>query len=245
MLNLSNKKIIITGAASGIGKAIAAQSVDCGAIVIAVDIDSDGLERLEKEKGKNNIIPFVFDASKMEQVELFFSEIEGYTGYPDCLINNVGIYYGKSILDYTQEEIDRVLEVNIKYAVYFSKKFAQYKMRNKEHGCIINMSSVSGQESSSDAIYGLSKAALIGLTKSNAMNFSPYVRVNAIAPGIIDTPMMKTISSSRLAQYRERELISEPLTPEQVANTAIFLISDAAKHYTGAVFDINNGCYLR
>lgn len=245
MINLESKKIIVTGAASGIGKAITLQSVASGATVIAVDIDNTGLDALEKGVAGENIHTFTADVSRSDHVEQIFNTMEKNDGFPDCLVNSAGIYYGKSIFEYSEEEIDRVLAVDIKSAVYFSKKFAQFKLQNKERGSIINISSVSGQEGSSDAMYGLSKAALIGLTKSNAINFSPYVRVNAIAPGIVDTPMIKAIPEKRLRAYRERELITDPIKPEDVAHSVIFLLSDAAKNYTGVVFDINNGCYLR
>lgn len=246
MLNPENKKIIVTGAASGIGKAITFQCVESGAFVLAVDIDASGLEALQKGTGEEKIQTYIADVSRFDQVEQFFNAIEkSGDRYPDCLVNNAGIYYGKSIFEYSEAEIDRVLAVDIKSAVYSSKRFAHYKIKNREKGSIINISSVSGQEGSSDAIYGLSKAALIGLTKSNAMNFSPYVRVNAIAPGVVDTPMMKTIAEKRLSAYREQELVADPIKPEDVAHSVLFLLSERARNYTGAVFDINNGCYLR
>lgn len=245
MVNLENRKIIVTGAASGIGKAITLQCIKYGATVIGIDINSSGLEILIRGIDNEKIQTFTADISKIEQVEQIFNSIESNSSYPDSLVNNAGIYYGKSMLEYNEEEIERVLAVNIKSAIYLSKKFSQYKMYNKEQGNIINISSVAGQEGSSDAIYGLSKAALIGLTKSNAINFSPYIRVNAIAPGLVDTPMLNVIPEKRLNTYRENELIVNTIKPEDVANTVIFLLSDAASHFSGAIFDINNGCYLR
>lgn len=109
----------------------------------------------------------------------------------------------------------------------------------------MNMSSVSALEGSSDAIYGLSKAAILGLTKSCAMNFSPYIRVNAVAPTMVHTPMMDTIPAWRKKEYLSHQLIDTPVLPEDVADTVVFLLSDKSKHYTGATFDINNGGYLR
>ncbi len=244
MINLENKKIIITGAASGIGKATALLCVKSGADVIAVDVNKMALEDLCREIVSKNICTYIADVSKHDEVDRVFEAIESNTPYPYALVNNAGIYYGKSVLKYTEEEIDKVISVNIKSAIYFSRKFAQYKLKNKEKGCIVNMSSVSGLEGSSDAIYGLTKAALVGLTKSNAINFSPYIRVNAVAPGIVDTPMLGTIPGYRIKKYREHELIEEPIKPEDVANTVAFLLSTAAEHYTGAVFDINNGCFM-
>ena len=109
----------------------------------------------------------------------------------------------------------------------------------------MNLSSVSGQEGSSDAIYGSSKAAILGLTKSCVMNFSPYIRVNAVAPTIVNTSMMDTIPEWRKKEYLSHQLIDTPVLPEDVADTVVFLLSDKTRHYTGATFDINNGSYLR
>lgn len=245
MINLENKTIIITWAASWIGKAIALKCIKYGAIVLACDINKSTLTKLKNECKEGKIQIFNIDVSKIEQITQVFDTCKKQKIHIDWLVNNAGIYLGKSIFEYTDEEINKVIEVNIKSAIFFSKNFAQYKIKNKEYGSIINISSVSGQEWSSDAIYGLSKAALIGLTKSNAINFSPYIRVNAIAPGIVETAMVKNIPKQRLKSYREHELINDPIDVWDVANTAIFLLSDAAKNYTGTVFDINNGCYLR
>jgi 3-oxoacyl-[acyl-carrier protein] reductase len=245
MINLENKKIIITGAASGIGRAIVLACVRRGATVFALDINQTALADMQAQFSGGEVKTFTVDVSDAKQISQIFDTFQKDNISFDGLVNNAGVYLGKSLLDYNDEEINRVIAINIKSAIFLSKEFAQRKMSNKEYGSIINMSSVSGEEGSSDAIYGLSKAALIGLTKSNAMNFSPYIRVNAIAPGIVETAMTKNIPKQRLQSYKEHELIKDPIKPEDVANTAVFLLSDIAKNYTGVVFDINNGCYLR
>jgi 3-oxoacyl-[acyl-carrier protein] reductase len=245
VITLNHKKIIVTGAASGIGKAITLQCLRLGARVLAVDIDGDGLYALSAASKNAGLRTLTADVSKHDEVKRV-SETLGRNGdLPDGLVNNAGVYLAKSLLDYREEEVDRVLSVNIKSAVFLSQWFGKIKMDGRQEGVIVNITSVSGQEGSSDALYGLSKAALIGLTKSTAMNFAPWVRVNAIAPGIVDTPMMKVIPEYRLKAYREHELVPDPILPEDVAHTAAFLLSDVCIHYTGAVFDINNGCYLR
>ena len=160
-------------------------------------------------------------------------------------MNNAGIYLAKNILDYQPDEIDQVLNINIKGSIYFSQMFGRFKLQNKQEGVIVNMSSVSGLEGSSDAIYGLSKAAILGLTKSNATNFAPYIRVNAVAPTMVQTPMMDIIPEWRKEEYLQQQLIHTPVTPKDVAETVIFLLTDKSKHYTGATFDINNGGYIR
>ena len=107
------------------------------------------------------------------------------------------MYLGKNLLDYEEKEIDFVMDTNIKGYIYFSKYFGELLMEKETEGAIINISSVSGMEGSSDAIYGMSKAAILGLTKSCAMNFSPYIRVNAVAPTMVNTDMMKNIPEWR------------------------------------------------
>lgn len=243
---LKNQKVIVTGAASGIGKAIVKQCLQEGAAVIACDVDQPGLTALENEMAAySNLYTYAVDVSKYEEVVSFFINIE--TKHPDItdLINNAGIYLGKSILDYDVENIDRVLSINLKGYIYFTQMFGKILLPIQRRGSIINISSVSGIEGSSDAIYGCTKAAILGLTKSCAMNFAPYIRVNAIAPTMVATPMMAAIPEWRKLEYFTHELIDLPVLPEDVADSAIFLLSDKAKHYTGATFDINNGVYLR
>lgn len=245
MFSLRDKSIIITGAASGIGKAMVLKCLEYEALVFAVDINESKLKNLKKEVSSQNLKIIKADVSKASQIKKVFTFLNKNRYEANCLINNAGIYNGKSILDYSESEVNKVIDINIKSAVYFSKLFAEHIILKNKKGIIINMTSVSGQDGSSDAIYGLSKSALIGLTKSNAINFSPYIRVNAIAPGIVNTQMQKNIPKERLKNYRKSELIKEPIEPTDIANTAIFLLSELSRNYTGSVFDVNNGCYLR
>lgn len=243
MIHLENRDIIVTGSASGIGRATAFILVELGATVHAVDINGDALKNLKKEGGES-IHTHVVDVADAKQVADFF-ELLMSDRFPDSLVNNAGIYFGKSILEYEAGDIEKILSVNIASAILFSKHFAQHAITRAVDSCIVNISSVSGQEASSDAVYGASKAAIIGLTKSCALNFAPHVRVNAVAPGVVDTPMMQNIPEERLRSYHEHELIQQPTKSEDVASTIAFLLSGAARHYTGAVFDLNNGCYMR
>ncbi|MFJ8257106.1 SDR family NAD(P)-dependent oxidoreductase [Peribacillus asahii] len=243
---LKNRKVIITGAASGIGKEIVKQCLHVGASVIACDINEYSLHELKRSIDDHYVLhTYQLDVSKYEEVAKFFIYVETEHSDVDSLVNNAGIYLAKNILDYQADEIDKVLDINVKGFIYFSQMFGKKLLQSQRKGVIVNMSSVSGIEGSSDAIYGLSKAAILGLTKSSAMNFSPYIRVNAVAPTMVNTPMMDTIPDWRKEEYLNHQLIDTPVMPEDVADTVIFLLSDKSKHYTGATFDINNGGYLR
>lgn len=243
---LNNRKIIVTGGASGIGREIVKQCLNEGASVIACDINDNALNNLKlTTKAGDSLHTYQLDVSDYKEVVRFFEFIKVEHSTIDGLVNNAGIYLAKNILDYQVNEIDKVLDINIKGFIYFSQLFGQILIENQRKGCIVNMSSVSGMEGSSDAIYGLSKAAILGLTKSCAMNFSPYIRVNAVAPTMVDTPMMETIPDWRKKEYVSHQLIDSPVLPKDVADTVVFLLSNKAKHYSGATFDLNNGGYLR
>ncbi|UPO90604.1 SDR family oxidoreductase [Niallia sp. Man26] len=243
---LKKRKVIVTGAGSGIGKEIVKGCLNEGASVIACDINGNSLNNLSLAMDDRNVLyTYQLDVSKYEAVTKFFYYIEAEHSDVDCLVNNAGIYLAKNILDYQADEMDKVLDINVKGFIYFSQMFGKKLLEEKRKGVIINMSSVSGMEGSSDAIYGLSKAAILGLTKSCAMNFSPYIRVNAVAPTMVNTTMMGIIPDWRKEEYLSHQLINTPVLPEDVAETVVFLLSDKAKHYTGATFDINNGGYLR
>lgn len=243
---LKNKKIIVTGAASGIGKAVVKQCLDEGASVIACDINGEALIELKQRLDDAYFLyTYQLDVSKYEEVVKFFEYVEAEHSDVNGLVNNAGIYLAQNIMNYQVNEIDNVLDINVKGFIYFTQLFGKKLLHTQRQGVIVNMSSVSGIEGSSDAIYGLSKAAILGLTKSCAMNFSPYIRVNAVAPTMVNTPMMATIPDWRKEEYLTHGLINTPVMPEDVADTVVFLLSEKSKHYTGATFDINNGGYLR
>ncbi|MFU2018878.1 SDR family NAD(P)-dependent oxidoreductase [Peribacillus butanolivorans] len=243
---LKNRKIIVTGAASGIGEEIVKQCLYEGASVIACDINEESLYDFKRSMDDRNVLhTYQLDVSKYEEVANFFEYVETEHSNVNGLVNNAGIYLAKNIVDYQVDEIDKVLDINVKGFIYFSQMFGKKLLQTQREGVVVNMSSVSGIEGSSDAVYGLSKAGILGLTKSCAMNFSPYIRVNAVAPTMVNTPMMGSIPDWRKEEYLKHGLINTPVMPEDVADTVVFLLSDKSKHYTGATFDINNGGYLR
>jgi 3-oxoacyl-[acyl-carrier protein] reductase len=232
---------IVTGAGQGIGRAIVKKLYSLGVTIYACDINPQALAELVTSFPGIKI--FSFDISNEQSVKSFFDEIRDF----DCswLVNNAGRYYGKNIMNYKPADILEIFGVNCFGAIYCSAFFAQNLLDKQKKGAIVNMASVSAMEGSSDAPYSMTKAAIISLTKSTAMNFAPLIRVNAVAPGLVETKMLENITSDRLKEFRTRELIPEPITPDQIAESVYFLLSDNACHITGTTLDVNNGNYLR
>jgi len=243
---MSQRHVIVTGAANGIGAAIVRKCVEAGYHVIGCDIDQPGLEKLSASLPAGAFTYFEVDVGDIAALREFYKvtleQFEDLYG----LVNNAGIYHGKSVYKYSDDEIDRILDVNVKALIHLSKDFAATLTQANKQGVIVNVSSVAGEIGSSDALYGLTKAAVIGLTKSNAMNFAPDVRVNAVSPALIrETAILHKIPKYRLEEYERQETLKEPILPEGVADVVLFLLSNSSRHLTGKIVPVDNGAYPR
>lgn len=238
------KGVIVTGAAGGIGRAIAQLLArQASWTLILCDCDEAGLRESASLLGDAPHSIYPLDVADAAQVAGLFDGLKGRELHG--LVNNAGIYPAKKPLDYTPEDIQRVLSVNLAGAIHFSQKFFAHIEHQQGEAVIVNMASVTAFGGSSDIVYGASKAGLVGLTKSCALAFAPGIRVNAVAPALVDTPMLAQVPPERIRHYRETELIEKPLTAQAVAESVLYLLSPSARHCTGMVLDINNGCYLR
>jgi 3-oxoacyl-[acyl-carrier protein] reductase len=246
MADDTQKTIIVTGAAQGIGRAITLRLLKEDCFVMATDRNLAGLEALKVLVGNDQpLTTFTLDVTDFAAVSNFFENLRSRKQLPYGLVNNAGIFFGTRFLEYTQAEIEKLIQVNLFGPIYMTQLFGKLLMPEERSGAIVNIASIAGQIGSSDAIYGVSKAGVIGLTKTAAMSFAPLIRVNAVAPGIVDTDMMKVVSKERIEQFRRGELLRTPIHAEDIADTVWFLLSDQSKCYTGAVLDINNGFNLR
>ncbi len=233
-------RIILTGAAGGIGRAIVDSCIKTGYSIAAVDKSSASIESLARQYPSEQLRAYVCDLADPASLEsLFKGELSSWD--PTALINNAGIYPALNLDEYSFEDALEVFKVNVVSAGIISQRFARVCAGQ---GSIVNISSVVAHTGSLDVFYAASKSALVGLTKSLALTLAPEIRVNAVAPGIVDTPMMKKIAPDRLTKYRARELLSYPVSAQDVAATVGFLLSEAARNYTGAVFDVNNGLHF-
>jgi len=240
---LENKSIVITAAGQGIGRAIAIAFHNEGANVIATDINDKTLETLNKEYP--NIKIKNLDATIKGDVEKFSSLLEKV----DILFNAVGFVHHGTILDCDEKDWDFSFNTNIK-SMYFMTKSILPKMIKQNKGSIINMSSIASSLRGlpNRFVYGSTKAAIIGFTKSIAADFiKNNIRCNAIAPGTIHTPSweMRVKDAPDPAKAKKDFIARQPMgrlgTPEEVASLAIYLASDESNFVTGIVHAIDGG----
>ncbi|MBF6029435.1 SDR family oxidoreductase [Pseudomonas sp. P115] len=240
------KKLIVTGAANGIGRATLEKAIEDGYFVIAADKDVEGLKVLQNRYSAHQLETHVADFSDPAVIKGFIPGLYERHATIYGLVNNAGIYHGKSVYAYSEDEVDEILNVNLKALVYLSKDFAEREMAHEAPRSIVNIASVAGEVGSCDALYGATKAAVIGLTKANAWNFAPFVRVNAVSPALIhDTAIYDTIPTYRRDEYARQEVLKNPIQPSGVAEVILLLVGDAMRHITGRVIPVDNGAYPR
>ncbi len=248
-ISLNGKVAIVTGGSQGIGRAISLSFAKSGAKVCIADIDQNlGEEVLEKIKDLGSEGKMLkVNVTVSEEVNAMVKKVIEEYGQIDILVNNAGGATGSNfnigrVLNITERDWDETIALNLKSVFLCSKAVAPF-MINKKMGCIINMASITGYIPWPGLpAYSASKAAVINLTKSLAIELAPFVRVNAIAPGLIETPRTsKNRRPEQLAQLLTNVPLGRMGMPEEVADVALFLASDSASWITGAVFDIHGG----
>jgi 3-oxoacyl-[acyl-carrier protein] reductase len=247
-MKLKDRVAIVTGGARGIGKAIALSLLREGAKAAVIDSDRERLEMLKKETGKEKkevtVIPC--DITKSGDVKEMVDQVRKGFGRIDILVNNAGIIRRGTIETVTEEDWDRVIEVNLKGTFNCCKAVAGI-MKQQGYGKIINVSSIAGKmgDITSAPGYGPSKAGIDALTKTLARQLAQYgINVNGVAPHAIETEM-----SAQWSDERRKEIIASiPLgrlgKPEDVANAVLFLASDEASFITGEILDVNGGALM-
>ena len=241
MRGLEKKRIVVTGGASGIGAATAARFLEEGAEVVVLDRDQEAGKRLAADlPGVAGVV--VCDVSDLVQVQGAVRESIEIMGGVDVLINNAGISIRHDFLDITREEWETVIGVNLNGVFFVAQTVARHMMAN-DGGVILNTAStngLTGYRYYSD--YNASKAGVIELTKSMALEFAPHIRVNAVAPGYILTPMQKAEYTAEMLDEVNRKLpLKRHGTPEEVAAFFAFLASDDAEYLTGQIYVIDGG----
>ena len=244
MMNLENKKIIITGATGGIGNSIVKKLSDAGAKILATGTRIEKLEEL-KSKFKNTDI-LKFDISKGDEIEEFIENATKQLGGGlDCLINNAGITQDNLAIRMNIDEWKKVIDINLT-STFLLSKFAVKKMLKNKYGKIINITSVVGHTGNLGQVnYTASKAGIVAMAKSLAVEYAKKnININCISPGFIKTEMTDKIDE----KFKEAIVSKIPSSrfgePEDVANAVLFLASDQSNYINGETIHVNGGMYM-
>ncbi|GAA2216276.1 SDR family oxidoreductase [Nonomuraea monospora] len=244
---MTGKVVLISGAGSGIGRATAVRFAEAGAHVGITDLDEKSLDETARLVGPGLAAAVSGDIADPATIdELATTAVERF-GRVDGLVNNVGILIPQSLMETTVADFDRIMHVNCLSQLLTIQRIVP-EMRKSGAGSIVNVSSIGGLVALPGVgVYGASKSAVIGLTRSAAAELAPGIRVNAICPGGVDTAM----AAGHIASFEDRDEAISLLTgrqmiprlarPEEIANVAVFLVSDEASFMTGAVVPVEAG----
>jgi 3-oxoacyl-[acyl-carrier protein] reductase len=242
---LEGKVAIITGASRGIGRGIAEVFAQHGAHVAftysasaesALALEQDLIALGTKAKGYQS------NAASFDQAQKLVEDVLADFGTIDILINNAGVTKDNLLMRMSEEDFDKVIEINLK-SVFNMTKAVQKTMLKNRQGSIINMSSVVGVKGNAgQSNYAASKAGMIGFTKSIALELgSRNIRCNAIAPGFIETEMTAKLNPETVQGWRDSIPLKRGGTPEDIANACVFLASDLSGYITGQVMNVDGG----
>ena len=239
MRGLTGKRVLITGGASGIGAATAARFLEEGSAVCVLDRDAKGRQQIQRQ------LPDLAgtvdaDVSNLKQVQAAFADAVNIMGGVDVVINNAGISIRHNFLDITPEEWDKVIAVNLTGVFYVAQTAARH-MWERGVGVILQTASTNGiMGYPYYADYNATKAGVIELTRSMALELAPKIRVCAVAPGYVLTPMQRAEYTDEMLDEVNRKIpLRRHAKPEEIAALFAFLASDDAAYMTGQVYTID------
>ncbi|WP_250475998.1 3-oxoacyl-[acyl-carrier-protein] reductase [Caballeronia sp. GAFFF1] len=246
-MRLQNKVAIITGAGQGIGAATALKFAREGAIVVACDINDSAAKDViaQCREAGAEASAFRVDMSDRDSVDAMIAAVRERHGRIDVLVNNAGITRDARLQKMTIEQFDAVIDVNLR-AVFHASQAVVDGMIAQGSGVILNASSVVGIYGNfGQTNYAASKFGVIGFTKTWSRELGPKgIRVNAVAPGFVETPILSTIPDDVLGKMRAQVPLGRLGRPEEVANVYAFLASDEASYINGAVIEVSGGMTL-
>ncbi len=242
---LEGKTAIITGASRGIGRGIALVFAEQGAnVAFTYSTSKDAADELEEKLNSLSVKAkgYQSDAADFKQAQELAEEVLKEFGTIDILVNNAGITKDNLLMRLSEDDFDRVIEVNLK-SVFNMTKAVQRTMLKQRKGSIINMSSVVGVKGNAGQTnYAASKAGIIGFSKSVALELgSRNIRSNVIAPGFIETEMTSKLDEKTVDEWRNSIPLRRGGTPEDIANVCVFLASDMSAYITGQTINVDGG----
>ncbi len=243
MINFKNKKILVTGATGGIGKALVQKFVSLDGNVLATGTKTEKLDALKKEFPNINVLKF--DISDHSKIEEFIENVSSQLVGLDILVNNAGINMDNLSLRMKDEEWKKVIDLNLG-STFFLCKYGIKKMLKNKYGRIVNITSIVGHTGNlGQSNYAASKAAIVGMSKSLAIEYAKKnITINCVSPGFIQSKMTDGIVESIKAVLTSRIPMAKLGKGEDVANTVAFLSSDAASYITGETIHVNGGMYM-
>jgi NAD(P)-dependent dehydrogenase (short-subunit alcohol dehydrogenase family) len=243
---LKDKVIVVTGASRGIGEAIARAAIDAGAKVVLASRKQADLDRVAGALPSDRVLAVACHTGKAEDVETLFAKALDKFGRVDGAVNNAATnpYFGP-LLDTPDAAIDKTIEVNVRGYLYVARAFVKHARSRDGGGSIVNIASVAGTRAAPmQGIYGATKAAVISMTQTLAFELgSSKIRVNAIAPGLVETKFASAIVQNPM--LRDHVVGRTPLQrhaqPAEIAGAAVYLLSDAASFTTGSLLVVDGG----
>ena len=245
-MRLKDKVALVTGGGSGIGAAVARRFAAEGALVAIGDVNLQGAEAIAQElkKNGNRALAIQVDVRNKDEVNGMVDQVLKEFGRLDILINNAGVTRDNLCARMSEEEWDLVVDINLK-GTFLCSQAAYRPMRKQKYGKIVNTSSVVSRGNMGQVNYSSSKAGVIGLTRTLALEYArSNITVNCIAPGFIDTPMSAAMTDKIRELALERIPLSRMGTPEEVANLHLFLAGDEANYITGQVIFLDGGASI-
>ncbi len=255
-MKLLDKVAVVTGAAGGIGKAIAKRYAVEGAKVVVADIDGDEARRTASEIG-SNAVSFPLDVTSQTSIDALFATTFEEFGSVEILVNNAAVFDMSPILETTREEYERVFSVNVEGLLFTLQAAARQMVEHEVKGKIINMASQSGRRGAAlVGVYCASKAAVISLTQSAGLGLIKYgINVNGISPGVVDTPMWEEVDAlfaryERRPEGEKKRLVGEEVpfgrmgVPEDHTGAAVFLASEDAEYVVAQTLNVDGGNWM-
>ena len=244
MKRLENKVSIITGAAQGIGLATALKFAKEGAIVVICDLKQEAIDEAVSQCRalSAQAVGYRMDVTQRSDVDAVVAKVKAQFGRIDVLVNNAGITQDARLVKMTIEQFDRVIDVNLRGVFHCTQAVAD-TMVAQGQGVVLNASSVVGIYGNfGQTNYAASKFGVIGFTKTWSRELGPKgIRVNAVAPGFVETPILATIPDNVLKDMESRVPLKRLGKPEEIANVYAFLASDEASYVNGAVIEVSGG----
>ena len=243
MINFKNKKILITGATGGIGRNLVKKYVELGGTVLATGTKDEKLEEIKKNFPRTNVIKF--DISNHSKIEEFVDNVALELGGLDVLVNNAGMNMDNLSLRMKDEEWKNVIDINLS-STFLLSKYSIKKMLKNKFGRIVNITSIVGHTGNpGQSNYAASKAGIIGMTKSLAIEYAKKnITINCVSPGFIDTSMTKNLAEKVRLFLTSRIPMGRLGTGEDVSNCVVFLSSEEASYITGETLHVNGGMYM-